>query len=167
MSYVDRVLHPEERIVAMGRKHWIIYVRGAATLVLGIAIGITGIAAGGDLQPWIGWTGLLVGAIGLMMIAGAWIQQWTTEIAVTNRRVIQKTGLIRRHTSEMNMDKVESVLVNQPLLGRIFDYGSVVVRGTGAGMEGLHFIGRPLQLRSAIVVPEANPAAAPKPAAST
>jgi hypothetical protein len=145
MSYVDRVLHPDERIVAMGRKHWIIYFNGAAILVLGIVIGIAGIAAGGELQPWIGWTGLLVGAIGLVMVA----------------------GLIRRHTSEMNMDKVESVLVNQSLLGRILDYGSVVVRGTGAGMEGLHFIGRPLQLRSAIVVPDTNPAAAPRPAAST
>jgi uncharacterized membrane protein YdbT with pleckstrin-like domain len=150
----------------MGRKHWIIYLKGAAILVLGIVIGIAGIASGGTLQPWLGWTGLLVGAIGLVMVAGAWIQQWTTEIAVTSRRVIQKTGLIRRHTSEMNMDKVESVLVNQSLLGRIFNYGSIVVRGTGAGMEGLHFIGRPLQLRSAIVVPDTAPPAS-RPAAST
>jgi uncharacterized membrane protein YdbT with pleckstrin-like domain len=75
-----------------------------------------------------------------------------TEIAVTTHRVIYKTGFIRRYTAEMNMDKVESVDVVQPLLGRLLDYGSVRVRGTGASLEQLDYVGHPLALRNAITV---------------
>lgn len=157
MSYVSKVLHPDERVVATGRKHWIIYARGAVVGLIGIAVVAFGYGVGGTPGFWLSIAGGVVFAFGLLMMLAAWIEQWTTEIAVTSRRVIQKTGLIQRNTSEMNMDKVESVLVNQSLLGRILDYGSIVVRGTGAGMEGLHFIGKPLDLRSAIVVPEAKP----------
>jgi uncharacterized membrane protein YdbT with pleckstrin-like domain len=64
--------------------------------------------------------------------------------------VIYKTGFISRHTSEMNMDKIESVTVDQGLLGRMLDYGTIHVLGTGQGLEHLHRIASPLQLRNAI-----------------
>jgi hypothetical protein len=57
--------------------------------------------------------------------AVAWFNQWITEIAVTNLRVIYKWGFIRRHTAEMNMGKVESVTVSQTILGRLLNYGSI------------------------------------------
>jgi len=79
-----------------------------------------------------------------------WFQQWITEIAVTDRRVIVKTGLIRRHTAEMNMDKVESVTVYQSILGRLLNYGSVHVRGTGEGLGHLDYIKSPIELRNTI-----------------
>ena len=59
-----------------------------------------------------------------------------------------KRGFIRRHTVEMNMDKVESVDVDQSILGRIFDFGDIVVRGTGVGIEPLHNIQAPLKFRN-------------------
>jgi hypothetical protein len=84
---------------------------------------------------------------GLAAVAAAikeWLQQWVTEIVVTDRRVIYKTGLIQRHTAEMNMDKVESVIVDQSILGRLLDYGSIHIRGTGVGLEHLHYISSPV-----------------------
>jgi uncharacterized membrane protein YdbT with pleckstrin-like domain len=80
----------------------------------------------------------------------AWFRRWTTEIAVTDRRVILKRGFIRRHTVEMNMQKVESVDVDQTRLGRIFDYGSVTIRGTGSSFESLRMVDAPLKLRTTI-----------------
>jgi uncharacterized membrane protein YdbT with pleckstrin-like domain len=74
----------------------------------------------------------------------------TVDIAVTDRRVIVKTGLIRRHTAEMNMDKVESVTVYQPVFGRLLDFGSVQVRGTGVGLGHLDYIKSPILLRNTI-----------------
>src|SRR3979490_2865203 len=59
----------------------------------------------------------------------------TTETDVTNLRVIHKTGFIKRRSFEMSLDKVESVDVNQSILGRILNYGDVTVRGVGEGAE--------------------------------
>jgi uncharacterized membrane protein YdbT with pleckstrin-like domain len=80
-----------------------------------------------------------------------WYQWWITEIAVTNRRVIYKKGWIRRHTNEMNMDKVESVQVDQSVLGRMFDFGTVKILGTGEGFEALRTIAGPIELRNNII----------------
>ena len=80
----------------------------------------------------------------------AFIRRATTELAVTDHRVIYKTGLLARHTTEMNRDKVESVDVDQTLLGRIFGYGTIVVRGTGGSLEPIRNIGDPLTFRSHI-----------------
>ena len=84
------------------------------------------------------------------MVGRAWFDWWTTEIAVTDRRVITKTGFIRRKTTEMNMEKVESVDVDQSVLGRILDYGDVIVRGTGSGLAPMRNIDAPLELRNHI-----------------
>ena len=89
--------------------------------------------------------------LGVVVGIMAWFKQWTTEIVVTNHRVIYKKGFIRRHTAEMNMDKVESVTVDQTIMGRVLDYGAVDIRGTGEGFEHLHGIGSPLVLRNAIL----------------
>ena len=82
----------------------------------------------------------------------AWLRRLSTEIAVTDRRIILKRGLIQRHTIEINMDKVESVDVDQSILGRIFDYGTVTVHGTGAGIEPLCNVSAPIALRNAVMV---------------
>ena len=150
MSYVTSVLRPDETILAIGRMHWIVYVRGVVVLVVGLGIALVSIegAAGGVIRA----TGGLIALLGLLMVARAWVEQATTEIAVTTKRVIQKRGLIWRKTAEMNMDKVESVLVDQSLFGRLLNYGTIVVRGTGSGIEGLRFIADPLALRSTMVV---------------
>jgi uncharacterized membrane protein YdbT with pleckstrin-like domain len=73
-------------------------------------------------------------------------------VAVTDRRVIYKTGLIQRHTIEINIDKIESADVDQSILGRMFGFGSITIRGTGEGVEPLRNIAQPLQLRNAVLV---------------
>jgi uncharacterized membrane protein YdbT with pleckstrin-like domain len=90
----------------------------------------------------------------------AWYIRWITEIAVTNRRVIYKQGFFTRRTVEINMDKVASVDVDQNLMGRLLDYGTVNVVGTGGaqnvggaeggGIKDLDRIASPLAFRNAI-----------------
>ena len=72
------------------------------------------------------------------------------ELAVTDRRVIYKSGLLARHTLEMNRSKVESVDVDQSILGRIFGFGTIIVRGTGGSLEPIRMISDPLTFRSHI-----------------
>ena len=63
---------------------------------------------------------------------------------------MHKTGFIQRKTFEMSLDKVESVDVNQSILGRIFDYGDVTIMGVGEGEEDIKTIASPLEFRNAI-----------------
>jgi uncharacterized membrane protein YdbT with pleckstrin-like domain len=93
---------------------------------------------------------LVLGVMALYLLLRAWIARTTTELVATDRRIVYKRGLIRRYTAEMNMEKVESVLVEQGILGRIFNYGTITVRGTGGGMEPLANIGAPIAFRNAV-----------------
>ena len=90
---------------------------------------------------------LLIAVVGLFILLAAWIRYRTTEFAVTDRRIIAKTGLVSRRTVEMFLDKVESLNVDQSVAGRLFDYGTVTVRGTGATSEAFADISAPLELR--------------------
>ena len=74
----------------------------------------------------------------------------TTEIAITNRRLVYKRGLIARYVGEMNIDRIEGVNVLQGVWGRIFNYGRVMVRGMGVGEVVLPPIEDPIRFRKAI-----------------
>lgn len=152
MSYVSKILQPGERVLMTGRLHWIIYKNAAIAFILALVALWFAYRFQQNLEPVFALTAtaLLLVAVGICIAIGAWFNQWITEIAVTTQRVIYKRGFIRRLTSEMNMDKVESVTVTQSILGRLLDYGSIHVRGTGEGIEHLHRIKSPLQLRNCI-----------------
>jgi uncharacterized membrane protein YdbT with pleckstrin-like domain len=144
--YIHEILQPGEKIVFTTTIHWMIYLPGVALWVATAAIYLIG---GNSSTPQL-WMMLAIalGLIAAFMTFRAWFRRWTTEIDVTDRRIVFKRGFIRRHTVEMNMDKVESVDVDQSILGRIFDFGDIVVRGTGVGIEPLHNIQAPLQFRN-------------------
>ena len=88
--------------------------------------------------------------IGLLFLLSALMTYLTTELAVTNKRIIAKFGFIRRSTVELNLDKVESVQVDQGILGRIFNYGSIVVSGAGNPKAPIPGISQPVKFRSEV-----------------
>ena len=90
---------------------------------------------------------LLVVGVGLVLLIWAWIRYKTTEFAVTDRRIIVKTGLISRSTVELFLDKVEALHVDQSAAGRLLDFGTITVRGTGTTLEPISDISAPLELR--------------------
>jgi len=161
MSYINRVLQAGETIKHKSRPHWYVYLPGWLILLIGI-IGL--VALPRDVAKGLYLYGsLAIIVIALAVLAVAWIKRHTTEIAVTNKRLIYKEGFISRRTMEMNMDKIESVDVNQTILGRIFDYGTILVRGTGSGLEPLKGIDAPIELRNAVMASASPSLAAAKP----
>jgi uncharacterized membrane protein YdbT with pleckstrin-like domain len=146
MSYIREILRSDEKLLATGYIHWIVY--WPAIVLMALAVISLIVLGFGSIVDRIIFVLLALGAV--YFAIKEWFQQWITEIAVTDRRVIVKTGLIRRHTAEMNMDKVESVTVYQPMLGRLLDFGSVQVRGTGEGLGHLDYIKSPILLRNTI-----------------
>jgi uncharacterized membrane protein YdbT with pleckstrin-like domain len=158
MSYVKTILGPDEKVVFTGKIHRIVYLKSLLLIVCGpAAIFFGSYMAGAPSESpeanagvVLFLVGLLVLLLGILSFASTAINRWTTEIAVTDKRLIFKRGLIRRHTKEMNIDKIESVFVDQSILGRILDYGDVDVRGTGSSIEDLDLIAAPIALRRSI-----------------
>ena len=149
MSYVDRILEPGETVRYRTTLSWTIFAPAIALAAAAAAAAI--LAAIYSDMVAIGLFGAIVLALAaLATFVPAWLRRWTTEIAVTDRRIILKRGLIRRHTIEMNMQKVESVDIDQSLAGRLFNYGNVAIRGTGSTFETLRTIDAPLKLRTTV-----------------
>jgi uncharacterized membrane protein YdbT with pleckstrin-like domain len=153
MKYVARVLQPGETVIHQAHLHWLIFSRAIGFMALALTF-LIGEMIISPKEPVIATT-LVVISFGFALLAleaalRAWIRRLTTEFAVTDRRVIYKTGLFSRDTLEMNLSKVESVDVKQPFLGRIFGFGTVILRGTGATREPIYHIADPLTFRSHI-----------------
>lgn len=154
MRYVRRVLQPGETVVYATRLHWLIYVRAGVLLIIAVALAIATSFVGDKpnvaLALWI--AAAIFALLALSSALRAFIRRATTELAVTDHRVIYKTGLLARHTLEMNRTKVESVDVDQSIPGRIFGYGTIIVRGTGGSLEPIRQIADPLSFRSHITI---------------
>jgi len=150
MKYVKRVLQPDETIVHESRLHPLIFL--PALFWLAIAVGLLIAGSMNQDVPQLGFY-IAAAAFGLLALF-AWlraaIRRATTELAVTDRRVIYKSGLLARHTLEMNRSKVESVDVDQSILGRMCGFGTIVVRGTGGSLEPMRMVSDPIRFRSHI-----------------
>jgi uncharacterized membrane protein YdbT with pleckstrin-like domain len=143
MRYIERILQPGETVLYSGKIHWIVYLPSLAMW----AAAVVALLAGAAFPPVLA-VAALCAIVGFTVFFQALFRRWTTEIDVTNRRIVYKRGLINRHTVEMNMDKVESVDVDQSIMGRLLDYGDITVRGTGETMEVMRSIGAPLDFRN-------------------
>ncbi len=93
---------------------------------------------------FLSWVGLFT------LFIGPWLRRMTSEFAVTNKRVVIKTGIISRETLELNLSKIESVGVEQGFFGRIFGRGAIIVKGTGGTSEVFKSLGNPLGFRRAV-----------------
>jgi uncharacterized membrane protein YdbT with pleckstrin-like domain len=144
MSYVNRVLQPDEQIRHRSHVHWIIFLPGIGLGILAGAVYFVSLKEG---ALW-GWIAAALAFYAAIELFRAWFKRVTTEIAVTNRRIIYKHGFISRSTIEMQMDKVESVDVQQSVWGRLLDYGDITVRGVGVGIETLKSIDTPIEFRN-------------------
>lgn len=89
--------------------------------------------------------------LGLLFFAAAWIKRSSTELGITDKRVIAKFGFIRRDTIELPLSKVESIRVHQTVMGRMFNYGTVIISGAGNPTATIPNIADPMSFRSAVL----------------
>ncbi len=173
MQYIQQSLAEGEELVHVGHFHWMYSVSAIVNIVFGfvLAIGVVvlaikfepvlfGVPAGYDMMSWIDkvrnlHAGVKIVAffmilMGLLRFARMMIDKATTEIGITNKRLVFKRGLIARYVGEMNIDRIEGVNVLQGVFGRIFGYGSIMVRGMGVGEVILPPIADPIKFRRAI-----------------
>ena len=172
MHYIQQSLSEDEELVHVAHFHWMYNVQAVINILfsLGLAIGILVFAIKMEpvffntpgfeqlsligqiqhLHPGVKIVSFFVLLMGVMRFVQMMIVKATTEIAVTNRRLVYKRGLVARYVGEMNIDRVEGVNVLQGVLGRIFGYGRVMVRGMGVGEVVLPPIAEPIKFRKSI-----------------
>jgi uncharacterized membrane protein YdbT with pleckstrin-like domain len=129
-AYVDGNLLPGEQVVARANLHWAMFIGPVLLFVFALLIGRSG-------------GGFLLAVLAVIWGVYRGLVYLTTELAITNKRVIAKTGIIRRNVIDVSNGKVEGITYNQGIVGRIFGYGSILVRGTGIGQVPIPFISRP------------------------
>jgi len=156
MSYVRKVLLPGEQVIYETGLHWLVYGRAIVLFVAAAALWVGAQFVPPDSQNMVVGKNLVLGLAGVVLVLAllaalaAAIRRVSTELAVTDQRVIFKRGIFARHTIEMNRTKVESVDVDQSILGRILGYGTLLVRGTGGSLEPMESISDPLVFRTYI-----------------
>lgn len=124
MSYIDESLIEGERVLHRARVSW---WSQFGLLLLGILT--------------------LVVVVGLFLLIWAWVRVRSTEIAITNRRVIVKYGFVKRDTVEINLEKVEALRVEQGFMGRMLNYGTVFISGAGTSVAPIRDVADPLVFR--------------------
>jgi uncharacterized membrane protein YdbT with pleckstrin-like domain len=149
--YIDDILQPGEKVLYSTNAHWIFYLPGiAAWLVVAILLVVSGMVLVPALTLFCWAAAAIVAVVALYLTVKAWFHRWTTETDVTDRRVVHKTGFIKRSTFEIALDKIESVDVDQSIFGRLFNYGDVTILGVGEGRQRIPTIASPLAFRNSI-----------------
>jgi uncharacterized membrane protein YdbT with pleckstrin-like domain len=149
MSYVAKHLMPGEAVVRETHLSRIVFLPALILLLLAAVLFTAVIRGGPETRgamplPF----AFLAGAA--VMTLWALIRVGATEFAVTNKRVIVKVGLFNRHSTETLLRQVEGITVDQGILGRIFNYGTIVIEGTGSDRTPYAGIAAPLQFRLAV-----------------
>lgn len=139
---------PDEKIVHRAVVDWYIYIETILWLLMTLATILFG-----ELflnMPRI-FLGIMAGSMFLLVLRSffrAFLHQHCTEMAITDRRVIAKFGFIRRDVIELPLERIESVILDQTILERLMDAGSIAVRGTGVAMAPVRFIDKPMEFRN-------------------
>lgn len=127
--YIEQILASDEHILVDARLHWVIYFWPAffTIITLGIALPIT-----------------------IFFLVGAFIRQISEDFAVTNKRLVAKSGFISRSTMEQRLNKIELIHVEQSIWGRLLGFGNIIVHGTGDSSSLYGPIAHPLDFKRAI-----------------
>jgi membrane protein YdbS with pleckstrin-like domain len=143
MSYLDDHLLDGEQIVYRARLHWTIFTTSIVVILLGAALAIVL----SIYEPGYWYLGAALAGIGLLLAIPPAVNYTSSEYAVTNKRVLSKTGFIQRESDETLLSKVEAVSVDQGILGRMLGFGTVTITGSGGTEDSFPRIAQPLEFR--------------------
>lgn len=145
MSYLDKNLLADERVLFRTRLHWGLYVPPVA-FTLFVMVPIAVLLAVNALIPFIA----APLGLGLVWILAAHIRRQSSEFAVTNKRVVIKLGVFTTRSVELLPSKIEGVGVEQHMWGKLFGFGDIEVTGSGGTKERFTGIQSPFEFRRAI-----------------
>lgn len=147
MGFVENNLMPNEKIVAWAEHHWWGLVGPIVWVSIGIGISLTPLwNKNNDIRMISVLLGAIVAFVAIFILAGDLITYYTSEYAVTNKKIVMKVGWIRRTTLEVFLGRIEGFSVDQGIVGRIFNFGTIVI-STGGVSQSFHLIADPMTFR--------------------
>jgi uncharacterized membrane protein YdbT with pleckstrin-like domain len=180
MSYLERNLIPGEKVFYKTGLHWSVligpFLLGAVCIIVAALLaiyaesdksGTSSNASGGSGPSEIILAGvILLSVIAAVTIIFGIVRRNSTEMGVTNKRVVVKRGILSRRTFELLLSQIEGILVEESFMGRIFGFGTVIIRGTGGTPETFVGIAHPLEFRRQVqqhieIYQQRGPIAAP------
>jgi uncharacterized membrane protein YdbT with pleckstrin-like domain len=157
MSYVEKHLIEGETIIYETRLHWIVLV---GPFLLAVLFGLPGLgmfilSGRTTSDKTVASESLIIlgvafFAVALIFIVRGILVRNATEMTVTNKRVFVKVGLAARRTVELLLSRVESIGVQESVMGRMLGYGTVIVHGTGGTPETFNKVAHPLEFRTQV-----------------
>jgi len=140
VSYVDSQLMSGEKVIYRAHLSRLVYATAVVFLIFPVIAWLVA-------PPWVGWA-LLVLALIIGLVAH--VKYTTSVFVVTDQRVLIKVGWIQRRSLETLLAKIEGIGVEQGLSGRLFDYGTITITGTGGTHERFDKIAAPMQFRKRV-----------------
>ncbi len=152
MKYIDNSLLNDEKVIFATHPHWIVFGSTALSVFFAIVLYIFGANTPALHIALLGWPLYKIGATffvlyAIYLLLYALIKYYTSEYGVTNKRVIMKIGWIQRDAFETFLTRVEGIKVWQSIMGRIFNYGTITVVGTGGTADSFPQVPNPMQFR--------------------
>jgi len=161
-SYMLRGMAPDERLVYAATLHWIIYSQGLMFTIAGGLLGffapnIVGhifhdVPTAQNMVKPLAVVALVLVAAGIALLLGAYVRQASTELVVTNFRVVAKYGFISRETFEIMIGRVTGVNFDQTIWGRLFGFGTIIVHGAGSDISPIDLIANPQEFHNQLMV---------------
>lgn len=160
MAYVEKILLPDERIVYAAVLHWVIYLHG---LVITASAGLIaffsnpflclafGERLGNQFTKPFGLLAMIAVIVGAALLLGAYIRQTSTEIVITNKRLIAKYGFVSRTTYEILINRITGANFDQTVIGRLMGFGTILVHGAGGEISPIDHVADPQLFYRALV----------------
>lgn len=149
MGFIEQNLMSGEQVVYLTKRHWILFILPVIWLIL-LSLSIIGsLGSGVRLNEFFMFLIFLL-PMAILPLVWAYIDRKTSEFAVTNKRVLIKVGFIRRKTFENLLNKVEGIQVDQDICGRIFGFGTIIVKGTGGTNNPFRIVAAPFEFRKKV-----------------
>jgi uncharacterized membrane protein YdbT with pleckstrin-like domain len=145
VSYVRKNLEINETVIFEAKQHWIVIIKPLCLIIGAFFL----MSQGYDFLIILGTIWFLVGLIWLMKVI---LLRASTEYAVTNERIIIKKGVVARNVKDIKLRQIEGTQVVQGIIGRIFSYGTLRIRGTGQGEQTYYYITKILDFQRCINV---------------
>lgn len=153
-------MQDDEVVQYQAQLHWVIYNTGTTLTLMGALLGhflpglvidFIGEDFGSYLTDPIKWGSIIFIVLGAMQLIFAFIRQISTELVITDQRVIAKHGLISTTSYELMMTKVEGATIDQTIMGRLLGYGTLMVKGTGGGISPIDHVAKPFYFHAALM----------------